>query len=324
MFSSIRNGLQTAWRQPRLVILLWAWNLTLGMIVALPMWAWLRGALDLSVEGESFLGRFNIGVLADLTKYADPNPFDLMGAGVRGALLVALVASAFTNGGILEVLGSPDDRRTFMHRFFRGGGHFFWRFVRLSALAGVGAVLVSGIVAAATSAALQPLSDAESGYGPYLAGLVTLAAIAVFGGLFVLALDYARIRVANDDSRGMFRAYVAALAFVLRHALATYGMAAAILIIVGILLLLYVGHETVWTTSGWGTLLLLVIVQQAVVLARTGLRVALVGAERDYFLAHQPPAAQPVVQPVPPAPAPQDAPPAASEPEPAPPTDSAT
>lgn len=301
MFSSILKGLHGAWRQPKLVLLLWAWNLLLAAAVALPMWAWLRDALDLTVEGPALLGRFNMGAVADLVKYADPNPFDLLGAGARGAVLVALVASAFMNGGILEVLGASDDRRSFMHRFFRGGGHFFWRFVRLMIIAAVPCVLVTGVVAAAVTPAVQPLADSEWGYGVYVAGLLTLAAIGVSGGFFILALDYARIRVARDDSRGMFRAYLGALGFVMRHAFAAYGMAIVILVLVGVVLLLYVGHETVWTTTGWGTLLLLVAVQQVVVLARTGLRVALVGAERDYYVAQQPSVSAPAAQPAPPA-----------------------
>ena len=52
------------------------------------------------------------------------------------------------NGGILEVLGSKEDARVFMHRFFRGGGHFFWRFLRLSVMAFVGGAIVAGVVAA--------------------------------------------------------------------------------------------------------------------------------------------------------------------------------
>jgi hypothetical protein len=302
MFSSVLKGLGAAWRQPKLVFLLWAWNLLLAAAVTLPMWAWLRDTLDLAVEGPALLGQFNAGAMADLVKYADPNPFDLLGAGARGAVLVALVASAFMNGGILEVLGTPDDRRSFMHRFFRGGGHFFWRFMRLMIIAAVPCILVVGAVVALITPALQPLADSEWGYGMYVAGLLTLAAVSVCGGFFILALDYARIRVAREDSRGMFVAYIRAMGFVMRHAFAAYGMAIVVLVVVGVVLLLYVGHETVWTTTGWGTLLLLIVLQQLVVLARMGLRVALVGAERDYYLAHQPVAAAPIAQPAPPAP----------------------
>lgn len=288
MVSSILTGLRTAARQPKLLLLLWSWNLLLGAAAALPMWAWLRSALDLTVDGPSLLGRFNVGALADLVKYSGTNPFDLLGAGARGAVVIALVGSAFVNGGILEALAAAHDRRSFMHRFFRGGGHFFWRFVRLFVIAAIPAVFAAGLVAGALTPALDGLADGEWGYGFYLAGLVTLGAVAFVGGFFLLALDYARIRVAHDDSRGMFRAYVGAMGFVLRHAFAAYGMAIVVLVAVSIVLLLYVGHETVWTTTGWATLLLLLAVQQVVILARIGLRVSLVGAQRDYYLARQP------------------------------------
>jgi hypothetical protein len=283
MIICILKGFWTTARNPRLVLLLWAWNLLLALSGAIPALVWFSGALSTSVETESLLTQFNVGAFADLSKYSEASPFSFLWASTAGVALIALVGSAFMNGGILEALGSEDDGRSLMHRFHRGGGHFFWRFIRLSAAAFTGVAMGIGIAAALRRKVMTPLSDSEWEPSGMFWGLVMLAATGLAALWFLLALDYARIRVARDGSRAMLPAYFGAMRFVARRAVATYGLAMLALGFLGALLVAYVAWETVWTASTWTAILALVGVQQIVVLARTGLRVTQVAAEREYF-----------------------------------------
>ncbi len=283
MITSILKGLRTTVRNPRLVLLLWAWNLILALAGGIPALVWFRGALNTRVETESLLTRFNVGAFADLGKYSEVAPFSFLWASVAGVALIAFIGSAFMNGGILEALGSQDDGRSFMHRFHRGGGHFFWRFLRLSAIAFTGVAIVIGIAAALRRRVMTPLSDSEWEPAGMFWGLLGLAVTGLVALWFVLALDYARIRVARDGSRAMLPAYVGAMRFVARRVVATYGLAILGLGVLGGLFGAYVACETVWTASTWTAILGLAGVQQVVVVARTGLRVTGVAAEREYF-----------------------------------------
>ncbi len=94
---------------------------------------------------------------------------------------IAFVSSAFAFGGMLEVFGSEGDRRSFMHRFFRGGGHFFWRFFRLALVAGVCLVVATGAVSALMTGATAPMSESEWEPAGYLASLASIAALIVVG-----------------------------------------------------------------------------------------------------------------------------------------------
>jgi len=219
----------------------------------------------------------------------------LVAAGVA-----ALVASAFVMGGILEVLGGgrdDGDRRTFMHRFARGGGHFFGRFIRLTVTAGVCGVLATSGVAALVGAITAPMGESEWEPGSYLAGLLVVLSVAGTAGLFLLALDYARIRVARDDGRTMLRAYFSGLGFVVRHLVGAYGIALGIVGTLAGVGLLYIAYETNSPVASTGTLVaVLLVLQQITVAARVFLRVALIGAEGAYFAKMSP---VPVVMPAP-------------------------
>jgi len=289
MFSSVANGLRAAAKQPRLVACLWAAYFVFSLVPVLPGLAWLRAGLDVSPASADALERFDFGLLSDLLNYDRSNVFSLLFLSMVAAGMVALVASAFVMGGILEVLGGggggdDSDRRTFMHRFARGGGHFFWRFVRLAVTAGVCGVLATGIVAALIGAVTAPLGESEWEPGGYLAGLLVVLAVAGTAALFLLALDYARIRVARDDGRKMLRAYFSGLGFVVRHLVGAYGIALGIIATLAGVMLLYIAYETNSPVASTGALIaVLFVLQQITVAARVFLRVALIGAERAYF-----------------------------------------
>jgi hypothetical protein len=307
MFASIKDGLRAAGRHPKLVLLIWAWYGLLALIPTLPAWAWWNAALGSSPEAASALKRFSFGVFADLTRSAGVSGLGLLMSVTVAVAIVALISSAFVFGGILEVLGSEDERRSFMHRFYRGGGHFFWRFVRLTIVAAVCLTIAVGVVLAGFGAATAPLARSEWEPAGYLVGLANMIVAVLVGALFLLALDYSRIRVARDDSRGMLRAYFGALGFVLRRLVTTYGIAVPIVAMLAVLMACYLAYETNAPAAGtWGAIATLFLIQQAVVLGRVLLRVALVGAERCYFALAMP-LVQPVVQPVSP-PEPQSPP----------------
>jgi hypothetical protein len=225
--------------------------------------------------------------------------FSALGAGCFGLLL-----GAAATGGALEVLTSRDER-PFAHRFGRGAGRFFVRFVRAGLLVGVVAVLAAGLVAGPLLA-LSGWLRRES--GSELATSAARAAGVLLGGLVILlallAQDAARVRIVREDARRVLPLLRSGFAVVLGHPvkwLATWGVNAAL----GALALgLYVAFRNA-VPAGTGPLVLLMfLAQQAFVLVRSGLRVALLGSEialvshlRPLAMVPEPP--QPVVEPLP-------------------------
>jgi hypothetical protein len=135
----------------------------------------------------------------------------------------------------------------------------------------------------------SPLTRSEWEPAGYLVGLGNIVALVIVGALFLLALDYARIRVARDGSRSMLKAYVKSLGFVLRRVFTTYGIAIPIVALLAVLMAGYLAYETKAPAAGtWGAIATLFLIHQAVVLGRVFLRVSLVGAERQYELAMRP------------------------------------
>jgi len=293
MVASIRAGLRAAVASPRLSLLIWAWYALLAFVPVFPVFSAWNAALGASPEAAKALRRFDFNILMDVTRDGAARGAGSPVPGLMAALVVAAISSAFVFGGILEVLSSAGERRSLMHRFFRGGGHFFGRFFRLSLIAVPCALLAAGAASALVVALTSPFGDSEWEPAGSLASAATVLAVIAAAGLFLLALDYARIRVARDDSRGMLKAYVGGLGFALRNLASAYGVAIAFTLMLAAIALSYFAYETNTPAAGsWGAIAALALVLQVLVFARVFLRVAMVGAERHLDLARRPAAAR--------------------------------
>ena len=275
------QGCRFASKRPALVSLLWAINLALGLLATVPAWTWWRHGFGPAPAADALLDGFNLATFFDLVHYDRSAVFGLLGANVVALVVAASVVGSLAFGGTLEILRATDGR-TFMHRFFRGAGHFFSRFLRLAVYTAVAAVIVVGLVAAALAPLLSPLDESAWEPGWVTAILVRIAVVGAVLVYFLLVLDYARIRVAIGDTRRLFVTWIASLGFVLRHLFGAYGIALAFGALAGVLLALYLGYCSIAPIRTSGLILVLVIVQQAVMWLRTGARVAQVAAEIQF------------------------------------------
>ena len=285
---AIGHGLLTPFRRPGLTFLLWAWGLLLVLAPAAAVSRWFEDALSLTMASDSMLQGIDLVVLGQIGQYNRTAVQPILATSMLVTLLVGALLGPLVAGGTLEVLTTTDDLRPFMHRFFRGAGHFYWRFLRLSVLAAAAAVVLLGALALGGSPLLTRAST--SAWEP--AAGVAAAVLAVVLGLVLvfcwLTLDYARIRVASDDSRSMLRALGAGAGFVFTHLAGALGIAAAF----GAALLALFAIYLAWTASATfataGAIALLFLVQQAVLVARHGLRLGQVDAQVAYWRACRP------------------------------------
>jgi hypothetical protein len=289
------RGTAVARHNPRLVVTLWLFNLALALAAGLPGWLTLSSVMG-PLPGADALGEaFRFGVLADLSEI-QPGLVSGFGRAALAAFGLGLIVALATTGGTLEVLTSGDER-SFAHRFGRGAGRFFPRFLRLGLITLVTAPLATGL-AAAPLLALSRYLRRESG-SEWLAVSAWLLAV-LAGGLvllFVLLVqDAARVLLVRDDERRVRRLLRPALATVLHHPLkwlCVWGWNALLLLFVFVL---YLALSD--SVPPGKLLVVLVLSQQAFVVLRCGLRVALLGAEIELVSALRPrPPAAPAVPP---------------------------
>ncbi len=260
------------------MLTLWLASLALALAVALPQWLALSDAMGPLPGTDVLAEALRLGVVADLEEL---HPGLVVGFGRAGlaAFGLAFLVGLATTGGTLDVLTSGHDR-PFAHRFGRGAGRFFGRFLRLSLVTLVAAALLLALTAAPLLAWSRYLRR-ESG-SEWLAMVVWLSAIVAAGLALLVALlvqDAARVRVAREDERRVFALWRSSAGLVLGHPLKWLRVWSWNALLLLACFVVYAAlAETI--PAGPGPLLVvLVALQQAFVLARCGLRVALLNAE---------------------------------------------
>jgi hypothetical protein len=271
------EGLRRAVREPRLALTLWLLNLALAAVAGIPAWLRWRDVLDRAPETDPLRSGLRLGILADLFQ-ADRIGLGVLGPLVLALAILALLVNALTTGGTLEVL-LTDDSRPFLHRFGRGAGHFFWRFLRAGALAGLLLLVLAGLLVGLVSVVARRLEGSGFEAMPLILLLLRLAVVLVVVVGVLVALDVARIRLVREDGRRVLHAFASGLRLVLRHPLAAGGLWIGNALLLAVVAAAYLGLCQVVRADEWAGIALLAVAQQGVMLARASLRVALFGSE---------------------------------------------
>lgn len=276
LFTTAASALRRAVRNPRLVLLLWGAHLVIAAIAFFPALRRLDAALANAPAGDEFLRRFSLPLFGDLMRDGRAW-FEGVGQLLTLVFVLTLLWNALAAGGALESLLSGDPSRM-AHRFGRGAGRFFGRFLRMGLAAAPAALLVVGILAGPIFGVRASLDDTAEGAKFWL-GLAGLL-VALFAILIVqLALDLARIRVARDDVRKGVRVFRKTLREVLRRPWQVLGVWIPLALAFAAVSALYLTFRGLLPPSGGAVLLALVLAQQLVMLARAGMRVALWSGE---------------------------------------------
>ncbi len=255
---AFREGARRASRAPYLLAGMWLLTLLLALPLGLALRGILRDGLGGSLAAASMssgadyewwaefsagargLGRtFTPGiigfaaVLQNISSLADGRA---PAGEVAAIVAIYLVAWTFLLGGILDRLAR--NRPTRAHGFFSASGVFFFRFLRLAALAGVVYYALFGWIHGLVF---------DSFFGWVTrdftverdAFAVRLALYTVFGALLAacgIVFDYAKVRAVVEDRRSMVGALLASLRFTARQ----WRPAIALYLLTGVVFLLVV------------------------------------------------------------------------------------
>lgn len=292
------SGLGRAWRRKRMLALYWFFHTLCALAAALPLMAAAVPQLGHSRLGDELMRQFDLAWLAEIYAAAGAAaPAALFAAAAACAILLA--GAVYLAAGAVPVL-AQDEPAYSQEIFWRNAGKHFWPFLRLWLYS-----MIPFGAAAAAAALLKRGAQAVWGDGlearPLeLAGDVRLALLVVLFGLISTAMDFAKIRLALSGSRQSLRACFASLRLVWRNFGVVFWLWACFAAAGAALAWAYVELANRLEPGGAALFALLVLFQQAYVLARIGLRFAAWGAAAELDPILRPlPAPEPPPAPVP-------------------------
>lgn len=298
------NALSASFRQTlgslRLVWLLYGLTLVLALLAALPLYNTLKAEDQNSLAFLNLLNGFDYTVFSDFMHRSARAISPLVSVG-RWLGIVYLFLNLFVAGGILWrfAQGPVSGQAVPFHigTFWAACSQYVGRFVRLFGvtslfvLVGAGIWLVIGLLVSTT------LSDTLTERGLFWIGLAFFVLFALTATLLLCIGDYAKVLMFREDEGSAFRAFGRAGRLVRHNLGKTFG---PYWLLIGIgtgLFALYFLVDDLITMRNWPTILIVLVVQQALVFARVGLKVWSLGtAFRVYETLPKP---APVMHPIP-------------------------
>ncbi|HEY3354503.1 MAG TPA: hypothetical protein VGQ83_14725 [Polyangia bacterium] len=276
---ALAAGVRGAWRRPELVGGLYLLNLAWTLAVTWPFLLALSRATALRPYAAPLARGLQVDVLAEIVARRP-----LLGTAAQAAVGVGvagwLVLSWFLTAGVLGVLREAPRELT-LRRFLALAGAHGLAMARLqlwSALpyAAAIAALAGGVAIAGWAAfrAVNPFVTVAAGAAGALPGLVMLV-------LTTTAVDVARAQAVLGADRAMGRLLLRAYRLVVARWRATIGVQLG----AGLLWLAasaaYLALAWPWPYAATAAFVLLTLLRQALVVARTGVRVATLGANLE-------------------------------------------
>ncbi|MGA8183621.1 MAG: hypothetical protein WB819_08255 [Terriglobia bacterium] len=302
--TAIRQGLRLARRAWPAVWVLFAANMLLAVVAALPIYHGMLNFTSHSLMSRKLLTGFPVDWLTDFS-FNNRIAFERYGQFIMVMGLMALPVNAILAGGVLARFQRRQERFR-LGTFFSDCGRYFWRmlWLMLIALAAYWAVfrfVNAGLGGFVDHATLYWMND-RSAYVAHLAvGLLVLLLLAFVN----MVIEFARVRVVFGKGSGFVEAFLASLGFCIGR-LPRAIMVYAIPSLGGLALLAIYRLVTPWhmvhaALGGSGAssdraLLALGVLffgQQLVMFGRYWFRVAAWGSEWSFFAGTRAPAEPP-------------------------------
>lgn len=278
---SYGNGVREATMRPKMVLLLWFFNLLFGFIVFYLFYNRLMEAMSRSAISEGMQSKVNYHFVFEFLTYHGEAWSTIRGTAVILVCIYVLL-SIFMLGGILHSLVETQ-RASFLQRFFQGCGKFFGRFFRLFIYS-----LILWFVFFVLIFILFQVGKALTGNGvneqlTYYLFLVG-AAIGLFFIFFInMIQDYARIKIVTEDSRYVFRSLFQSIGFVfgrLGGTLVLYYL----LVLTGVAIaVVYWGLRLVVPFSSAAGIFLTFVVYQLFIASHAWLKIAFQAGQLSYY-----------------------------------------
>jgi hypothetical protein len=281
VFRSYGYGVREAIIRPKMILVLWTFNFLFGCFVFYLFYKLLAEAMSQSAVSEGMLAKVDYHFLFEFLTYHGQS----LGTFISATLFLIglyILVSIFLYGGILHSLVEPQ-RASFLQHFFQGGGKFFGRFLRLTVYS-----LILWFVFLVVMFILYRVGSALTGKGTneqlafylFLVGV----AIALFFIFFInMIQDYARIRIAFEDRRYVFRSLFQSIGFVFKRLGGTLGLYYLLVLTGGILTVGYCVLKSMIPFSTLGAILITLLVYQLFIASHGWLKIAFQAGQLSFY-----------------------------------------
>ncbi len=271
------TGIKTSLRWPKMIFVVYAVNLILGLSLALPFFFSFRSALGNSMTAENLLNSLDYSTIRELF---NNNSFVSLFSQMRWTVLLYWLVSVFLVGGIIRTYYREEFNAS---TFFSGAGVNFLRFLASDVILFALMVISIAVIAGLTVLIASLFNNIITEKPLFWLGGVALFLIICTVVLFLMISDYAKFYMEMSNTYRVIKAIRKAFGYVFGNFVRTYFLYFLLMVIPILVIILYhytlekVGMKTVFG------IIIMFFVQQAFILLRVWFRLWFLASEFELY-----------------------------------------
>jgi hypothetical protein len=251
VFTAYTNGLSSAWKEKKMLLWLYGFNLLFAYLITLPLSMILSKALDKTAAADNVLQAFDLTIF--LTIMDEFGKGLSLGRTISTFGFLYLIINIFFAGGILKIF--IEDKRFNLKEFFHGCVEYFNRFLRLFLLS-----LLFIIIAIITYLLISKIfgfftENSITEHLPVILFILKVVMLFIMLAMVNMLFDYARIMTVVNDFHGMYATLKQALMFVMMSPRKTIGLYFSYLFTIILFMTIYLVVESFISVNSWVTIL---------------------------------------------------------------------
>jgi hypothetical protein len=289
VLKSYYEGIKEATVQAKMVFILWLVNFLFGSVIFYLFFGAFYRAMGRSAVAEDLLMRFDFNFLVEFM-FNHRESITTIFSSIVVLTLLYLLVSTFLFGGILFSLTlrlKPShlegDGRKFAQIFFQGAGKFFGRFFRLmvySLLLWIASLILFVFV----NLFINSFAGWKAGEKAFFYSLWLRLGIAFFIFFMVrMILDYARIKIAFEDSPKVFHSLLEMINYVLKKLGKTLALYYLLLLTGVVFFAVLWALKSIIPQNSFITIIIAFVVGQVFIACQAWLRIAFQKAQLVFY-----------------------------------------
>lgn len=301
------KGFRATGKTTQMIFFLFIINLLFSLLLTIPMYNSLKNSIGSSEAGErmaegfdylwwqefrdeakglettftpSIIGKGailnNLQSLVKMEYFAIPSVILALG-------VLYIILHTFLSGGILSTF-NQDTPKFSMKGFAKGAGSYFFRFFILTLISWVFFIALFNLLTRGFNPIMEDVSDNSlTEVTPFYINLLFGAIIFFLLLLIQMVFDYARIKIALEDSRDVLKSALEAFGFVFKHPISTLGVYYLIFLIHIAVTIIYILVKEFLPQSAWFGVLIAFLLQQLFIFAVIWLRCCLYSSQMQLY-----------------------------------------
>ena len=279
IFTAYKNGLSAAWKEKKMLLWLYGFNLLFAYLITLPLSMMLSNALDKTTAADKILQTFDFTIFITI--------MEVFGKGLNlGRTIITigilyLIVNIFFAGGILKIF--IEEKKFKLIDFLTGCVEYFNRFLRLFLISVLFLILALLMYLLISKLFSLVTDNTTTEHLPVILFVLKMFLVGALLAIVNMLFDYAKIMTVVNDYYGMFKIVKQAMMFVMMSLRKTVGLYISYLFTAIILIIIYLFIESFISVTDWLTILIFFLWTQIFMVTRIWIRMSFFAGQYSFY-----------------------------------------